>query len=219
MNGKPAQKRHMHLWILAILMTILFGCANTVVVRVPPRMELKPYNTIGIVEFAATGQDAPQRDMTQAFMEYLQAGQPGVRIVELGPQDQLLRSMGLKDLDLAAIKAIGEKYNVDAVMTGHLEVSEVKPNIQLTSLTSVSAQAYVNAAVSTKLRESKTGATAWSSSAHGKWNLANVNASAKGPVNFGMSDRQNKYRKMVNDLARVVTADLRPTFEKRKVEK
>lgn len=216
-------RRWLVLWTAVAAMMFLFGCTKTIIVTIPPVVDLKAYNTIGIIDFAATARDPLQRDVTQAFLQWAQAAQPGVRMMELGTEELLLQGTNRKELDPATLKLIGEKYHVDAVLTGLLEVSEVKPDIQLSSnlasaLSSASVKAYVTGRLSAKLRETSTGATLWSNSGHGKWTLASVGLSSDKQVNFGLSNRQEKYSQMIRDLVRVVTADFRPTYEKRNVE-
>lgn len=203
---------------LVCLMTLL-GCTKTIRVTIPPKVDLKAHNTIGMISFSVTGKEGLQQGITESFIARAQAAQPGVRIVELGTEEQVLQSAGCKSLDFKCMNAIGEKFGVASLMTGVMEVSQVKPKLQVSpNLTSVSAQAYITGSLVTKLRETKTGATVWTSSGSGKWSLANVSVANKNPVNFGISDVPEKYRKMMWDLTYWVTEDLRPTYEKRKVE-
>ncbi len=222
----PAPYRHLlRLGTIAAAM-FLFGCTKTIIVTIPSRVDLKAYNTIGIVEFASTCSTPLNREVTQSFLEWTQAAQPGFRLLELGSEEQLLQGIGRKELDPTALKLIGEKYRVDAVLTGLLDVSEVKPNLQIsTNLASAlssgnaSAKAYVTGVLSVKLRETSSGVTLWGNSGHGKWTLASMGLNSDKQINFGMSNKQEKYSQMIRDLVRVVTADFRPTYEKRKVEK
>jgi len=223
-----AYRRLLLLGTIAAASMFMFGCTKTIMVTIPhpPRVDLKAYNTIGIVEFASTCSTPLNREVTQSFLEWVQAAQPGARLLELGSEELLLQGIGRKELDPVALKLIGEKYHVDAVLTGLLEVSEVKPNLQLsTNLASalssgnVSAKSYVTGVLSAKLRETKSGVTLWGNSGHGKWTLASVGLNSDKQINFGMSNKQEKYSQMIRDLVRVVTADFRPTYEQREVEK
>ncbi len=219
-------RRLLLLGTIAAASMFLFGCTKTIIVTIPPRVDLKAYNTIGIVEFASTCSTPLNREVTQSFLEWAQAAQPGARILELGTEELLLQGINRKEFDPTALKLIGEKYHVDAVLTGLLEVSEVKPNLQLsTNLASalssgnVSAKSYVTGVLSAKLKETSTGVTLWGNSGHGKWTLASVGLNSDKQINFGMSNKQEKYSQMIRDLVRVVTADFRATYEQREVEK
>ncbi len=218
-------RRQLVLLTVATATMFLFGCTKMINVTIPPRIDLKTYKTIGIPEFASTGSTPLNREVTQSFIEWAQAAQPGVRLLELGSTEQLLQEVNRKELDPVALKMISDKYHVDAVLTGLLEVSEVKPNIQLStnlasalSSGSASAKAYVTGVLSAKLRETSTGVTLWGNSGHGKWTLASMGVNSDKQVNFGMNNKQEKYSQMIRDLVRVVTADFRPTYEQRKVE-
>jgi len=45
-----------------------FGCAHTVVVEIPPKIDLQPYQTIGIVEFTSNTNGNLNQIATQKFM-------------------------------------------------------------------------------------------------------------------------------------------------------
>ena len=70
-------------------MSILFGCSHTEKVRVPPRVELKTYRTIGVIEFSTNAEDTLKPYVTQNFIQNIQSAQPGTRILELGDEGQL----------------------------------------------------------------------------------------------------------------------------------
>lgn len=195
------------------------ACTKTVVVTVPPRVDLHAYRCIGVVHFGVEGRLPEEEDVTHRFLATLQAAQPGVRLLELGPQPEVLQSVGCQDMDLRAIRAIGQHFGVDAVLTGELLVSDVKPNLSVSpSLSSVSARASVNGSLQAKIRETSNGATVWTNGAHGTWNLASFGLNSQGmPSHAGLSDPHEKQRQMLSDLVRVATNDFRPTYEKHKV--
>jgi len=146
---------------------LLVACARTVTVALPPQVELAPYPTIGVIEFAAEPGELGAA-ATQKFIGNLHAAQPGLRFLELGRRRELLREVGGADLDYRAIRAIGEKYRVAAVMTGTVELSEVRPDLTVAAnLASISAKAKVDGRMSAKLWETTSGATAWSNSSWG----------------------------------------------------
>ncbi len=217
----------MHRWegtARFVLGALLFGglaaCASTVLVRIPPAVDLGRYGTIGIITVKATGSDDPQIGAltTQKLMQNAQEAQPGTAFLELGGEAQVLAAVGKKQLDPAAIQAIGAKHKVAAVMTGALEVSPVSPNVKLSlDLSAIRAQAQVNASLAVRLLETTAGATAWTASRSGTWTLASVSAGL-GNLSGGVSDPAKKYRQMVTDLTYSVTQDLRPSYERRKVE-
>ena len=58
---------------LLLSLAILWGCSSTVLVRVPPRMDLKSYGTLGIVEFASNADAAINVHATRKFQAQIQA--------------------------------------------------------------------------------------------------------------------------------------------------
>jgi len=43
--------------VLAITLVILYGCSHTEKVLVPPKVELKAYHSIGVIEFSTNAED------------------------------------------------------------------------------------------------------------------------------------------------------------------
>jgi hypothetical protein len=205
--------------VLVITSAVLIGCSHTEKVLIPPRVELNAYNYIGVIEFSTNGEDNLKPYVTQNFIHNLQSAQPGTRIIELGSEAQLLRSMKSKKLDLETIKLIGKKYSVDAVIFGHLEISEIKPSVKVFTVTeSLHVKAYIEALLSAKLLETGNGATLWTNATSGKTSVAKVNLMKDGPISFGISDPEEKYGKLVPQLVYVNTTDFRSQYEYRKVK-
>ena len=97
---------------LLLSLATLLGCSHTVVVPVPPRMELKSYGTLGLVEFASNSNPAINAQTTREFQAHIHAAQPGTRILELGTREAVLAAVGGRPLDADALRKIGEKYSV-----------------------------------------------------------------------------------------------------------
>jgi hypothetical protein len=205
--------------VFTITLAILLGCSHTEKVRLPPKVTLKPYNHIGVIEFSTNAEDNLKPYVTQNFIHNLQSAQPGTRIIELGSEAQLLRTMKCSKLDLETIKLIGRKYNVDAVIFGHLKVSEIKPSVKVFTVTeSLQAKAYIEALLSAKLLETDNGATLWTNATSGKTQVAKINLRKDGPISFGISDPEEKYGQLVPHLVYVNTTDFRSRYEYRKVK-
>ena len=206
------------LLVTAILM-LLWACAHTEKVLLPPKVDLKTYPSIGVVEFSTNAEDALKPYVTQNFIENIQSAQPGTRILELGDTDSLLRSLGHSQLTLETIQSIGQKYKVDAIILGHLQVSTIKPKINVyTAAKSLSAKAYVEAALKTRILETDSGATCWTRSTSGKTQVARINLMEGGPFNIGVSDPKEKYGQLVPKLVFANTTDFRSRYEYRTVK-
>lgn len=64
--------------IMALLFCLLTvaGCASTrtIVVPVPPRVDLQPYRILGIVDFSANADPTVSQNATRQFQEHVQDG-------------------------------------------------------------------------------------------------------------------------------------------------
>ena len=108
---------------LSLLLSLFsFGCTPKVLVEIPPRINLLPYQTMGIVEFSSNSTVPLNQFTTQKFMSVTQGAQPGVAFLELGPMDQVLYSVNLKIIDPETIRLIGEKYKVNTIFSGVYEL-------------------------------------------------------------------------------------------------
>ena len=207
------------LWILLLGVALSACGGKKITVELPPHMDLSTMGTIGVIAFDVQSDVPLPGDITLKVIQHMQSAQPGVPVLELGNQANVLREVGFDSLDNEAIKAIGKKYGVDTLLTGTLEVTQSVPDVTFgQSLTSMSAASYVRGNLNARLRQTRTGATLWSNGANGKWKLAGVYLASGSPPSIGVSNSEDKYKKMLQDLARVGTADFRSTYETRKVQ-
>jgi len=210
--------RKLMLGVLTLL--VLGACSHYVTVTNPPVIDLRSYNAVAVLEFPVMGmtQKSPQ-EVTRRYLSTLYGAQPGVKILEIGSEPQVLAGLGLRSLDPQAIQLIGQKYGVDAVLTGELVVTPQTPSVSVNhNLTSLDASAKVRGELNAKVRETATGATSWANGAHGTWTLGGFSMNEKGLTNIGVSDVNAKYEAMFADLLDVATKDFRPTYQRRKVE-
>ena len=132
--------------------------------------------------------------------------QRGVRIIELGSTDEVLQSIKLERIGPETIQAIGQKYNVDAVITGDLHISDIKPRISISSIiTSLSASAEVEAMMTVKLLETHDGAMVWTRSVKEKRDVAHVSVFSGGSAYFDASDPEQAYGELAEALIKNVT--------------
>ena len=200
------------LLLAGVALLLLVGCAKKVMV--PPTIDLHLYETIGLVQFSSNAEGALDALATQKFIEALQAAQPGVRILELGDQAEILESVGRDEMDFQAVRAIGEKYGVEVVVVGDVEVTDVKPRVQLLSLSSFGVSADVEVTLAAKLYDGASGATIWTNSCSDKRTVAHVGVSSSGPVDFGAGDPEAAYGELVYALVYTVTRDFRVRYVK-----
>jgi hypothetical protein len=203
-------RRYAGLTLLLSLAT-LWGCASTVLVPVPPRMDLKTYGTVGIVEFASNSDRAVNVSATRQFQERIQAAQPGTRFIELGSRDAMLAAVGGGPLDADALRKIGKKYGVAAIFLGDIAYSDPKTDVKISDLTKLEGgvRSEVRADISGRLMETSTGASVWSNSAWVKRQIGRVNVADQG-VNVAVS-KSNPREEMVPALVYQLTHDFRPS--------
>lgn len=198
------------------LLALLAACAKTVLVPVPPRVDLARYSTLGIVEFTTNYDRAYGARAAQKLQEQIQAAQPGTRFIELGDQDALLAAVGARQLDPAALRRIGEKYGVAALFVGDLKYSEPTVDVRVTDATKMqgSVRTEVKADISSRLLETASGASVWTRSAWVRRQLADVKLSAERGVSGGVRD-SNPREAMAVALVQQITQDFRPTSVRR----
>lgn len=202
-------RRNLRATLLSLAM--LSGCSSTVLVSVPPRVDLKSYGTLGIVEFASNSSRDVNARATRAFQEQLQAAQPGTRFIELGSRDALLAAVGARALDADAVRKIGEKYGVAAVFVGDIAYSEPKLEFKVADVAKMdgAVRAEMRGDISSRLLETGTGASVWSNSAWARRQIGRVSGSAERGVSIGVKDADPR-EEMLPALVHHLTHDFRP---------
>jgi len=203
---------------LMLSVAMLWGCSHTVVVPVPPRMELQSFGTLGIVEFTSNSDPGINSQATREFQSHVHAAQPGTRIVELGSREELLAAVGGRQLDAAALRKIGEKYGVDAIFIGNVAYSDPRTDVKVTDGSKLegSLRIEVRGDISGRLVETRSGANVWSSSAWARRPVGGLNVSEQG-VSGGMR-RSNPREEMVPTLVYHLTQDFRATSVRQQVK-
>ena len=198
--------------VFALLGILSIACAKRNVIEVPPRVDLNEFDTVGIIQFESASKGNLSEFATQRFIEALQESQPGVRVLELGRASEI---DGLDDsgrIDYRAIKKIGDKYHVDAVVVGDLIVKSVRPRVDvLQTITTMSVSADVDAGLTARLLETDQGATVWTRSTNTTRTVAHVGLSGK-TVRFDAQHPDQAYGELVNALVYDITYDFRPSY-------
>ena len=198
---------------LLALATIMVSCARTPKVKVPPRFELARYGTIGIIGFTSSPSADHGPQATQLFVHMLQSAQPGTPIIELGTRDEVLGKIRHDELDFEAARAIGETWRVDAVFSGELEISETKTNVQIGSaFNSMRASSHLNGKLDARLMETRAGATVWSQRGLATAEQANVGMGVGRLPSFGVTDKGDVERGLVNDVVSSLSGDFYPRW-------
>jgi hypothetical protein len=183
-------------------------------VLVPPRLDLVPYGSVGLVTFTIEkGKGSLPELATRRFSEEILAAQTGIEIQELGAAEAVLRRVGETSLGPDAARALGGDQGVPAVFFGHLKISDVKPKGGLIGLTMPHIEATVSAELSVELLSTRTGGTLWRASAATSEKVGGL-AIIGGEPYFSAQDPNQAYGHLVDRLVAAVTRDLRPTWVK-----
>jgi hypothetical protein len=214
-------KIHRHLAFALIGMIVIFisSCSHTVKVLVPPRIELKNYETVGLIQFSSNAKGNLQPFVTQKFLQSVQSAQPGIRVLELGPESAVLESVQHPQMDIEAVKAIGQKYNVKGLITGDLKITDVKPKLQvLNIIKSMGVQAEIQAALTVRLFETQSGATIWTRSSNDRQTVGHVSLTA-GIIDFSAKDPEEAYGELTKSLVYRITNDFWSHWERQEIRK
>ncbi len=195
-----------------------WGCSHTVIaptvlVHVAPRIDLKSYGTIGIVEFASNSDLSLNNYATQQFQEAVQEANPGLPILELGNRAVVLAAVGATQFNAETITRIGKKYGVRAVFIGEIAYSQPKTDVRLTAVNKLEGgvRTEIRGDMSAKLMETQSGASVWGSSAWAKRQISNFSLSTQHGVSASVRDSDPR-KEMVPALIGHITDDFRPTF-------
>jgi len=198
--------------VLLLCSLVIAACSsNTVLVPVPPRMPLQGYGTLGLVQFDSNSHPGIDAQTTREFESHVHSAQPGTRIVELGGREALLASVGGQQLDAPTLRRIGQKYGVDAIFVGSLMYSDPKTEIRVSDAARLEGgvRIEVRGDITSKLIETRSGASVWSSSAWARRPLGKVSVSADQGVT-GAVRNGNPREEMVPTLVYHLTSDFRP---------
>ncbi len=198
---------------LLVTFVLLAACSHTrtVVVPMPPRVDLRGYSGIGIVEFDTNAERSINTRATRQFQEQIQSAQPGTRFIELGERQALLASLGARQLDAPALRKIGQRYGVAAVFLGDIAYSEPRVDVKISDIARMEGgvRAELRGDLSARLLETASGASVWSSSSWARRQLGAVSVSEQG-ISGGMRNA-NPRDEMVPALIYEVTHDFRAT--------
>lgn len=204
---------------LVLLLVLFWGCSHTVRVAVPPRMDLKGYGTVGVVEFSSNGSAAINARLTREFQAQIHAAQPGTRLLELGSRETVMAAVGGRQLDADTARRIGEKHGVDAIFLGELVYSDPKTEVQLNDLSRLdgAVRTEVRGDITARLVETRSGAGVWSGSAWARRQIGRVSVSGDGGVS-GTVRNSDPREDMIPALMVNLTHDFRPTAARQQVK-
>jgi hypothetical protein len=201
---------------LILAPAFLVGCAKPRPPKtlVPPRIDLSRFGTLGMLEFAGPAADGLGVLASREFLASLQRGQPGTPVVELGDQRRVLALVSRDSLDFEAIRAIGEKYGVDALVLGVVQAEKVQPNVSFDSAAGfLTAGAELESGLEARIVDTHSGATLWSTATRARSKLGHVEVDASGISGIGRNSPDDAKLRLVRHLVDDATGDFWPYWE------
>lgn len=208
-------KRGLGTVAIVLMSLVALGCGpRRVRVTVPPRIDLRPHEVIGVVEFNCASKEELGPLVTGRFIEAMRRDQGMVRVVRLGTESDLLAGVDQSRLDAAAFQALGKKHGVQTIVTGDLDFSEARPNVSITqSLTHIGVSVDVHAKLAVQMIEAASGASLWSRSAEATQRLGAGGLSSNKDVHLEVGAPEKAYGQLVDRLVYTVTPEFRVTWE------
>jgi hypothetical protein len=202
-----------------LALALLAGCARTVLVPVPPRVDLRSLGTLGLVEFESNAGPALEARATRDFQARIHGAQPGTRLVELGSRQAVLAAVGARQFDAEALRRIGAKYGVDAVFVGEVAYSDPKTSVKIKDLGRLEggARTVIRADMSARLLETRSGASVWSSGSWATRQVGRVSVSPERGVT-GAVQSDDPREDMLSALLLHLTDDFRPGTARRRAD-
>jgi len=196
---------------LALAGALAVGCSKSAPREkawFPPRVDLARWGTLGLIEFSAAQVQSLGPLASREFLAALQSAQPGTPVLELGDERRVLAERGVDALDPDAIRAIGERHRVDALVVGRLEAKPSAPSFAFDSSARwLTASAQLEGTLDARIFDTRTGATVWSTAARANEPLGRVDISSTGVSGLGASSEQEANHRLVRSLVARATAD------------
>jgi hypothetical protein len=201
----------------ALLLALATGCASKPPPEyVPPRLDLAQYRALGILEIDARGQAEIGASATQELLAAIHDAQPGTPVLELGPRASALPASAGAKLDPAAIRALAQREQVDAIWVGEIVESESKPRFAIDPMARAgSASQERKAKLSVRLLDGVSGATVWSAWSERTIPVVAVDGAFGALPSVRTTPVDEARAILVRDLVVDVTYDLRPRWVQR----
>jgi len=187
-----------------VLLLFAAGCAPGV-----PVVDLTEYGRVGFIDVSSSAEGEIAKVASQELVEkIMQIDKEKITVVELGSEEELLRAVGRERIDPETIQMIGKKYNVGVMVSSHLNISEVRPHLDISTITeSLGVKADVDASLIVKLLETEGGGTLWTDSVEDTQSVASVSIGSGGLFHFDASTPEKAYGELVRNLVRKISRD------------
>jgi hypothetical protein len=128
----------------------------------------------------------------------------------------VLEGVGRDRLDQTTFKALGEKHDVNTIITGELVVSDIRPDVTITpGFGFADFAAEVDATLSVQMVETNSGASLWSASASATERVGSISIFGGEHFAFDAEDPDDAYGKLVDALVEETSEDFRVTWKRK----
>jgi len=182
-------------------------------VMVPPVVDLKSHQAVGIIMFKCSEGGNLDAFVTQKFIQEITKDQRPVEILEMGKEADILAAVQKTILDIDAYKAIGQKYNLKSIIVGDIQISDVQPEINIApGFSFIGARGVIQATLVARMVETTNGATIWTGSARDKREVGSISL-VGGHFMFDAQDPEQAYGPMTEALVKNTTKDFKNTWQ------
>ena len=196
--------------LIGIMYFIFFiGCGPVIIVH--PAIDLTPFEQIGFISFEIENAEGLINELIrQRFLEEITHAQRGFEIIELGTINDVLTKVNMSTMDSEAAKAIGEIYGVNAFFRGKFSVSDVNPEVSLSSLLkNMRVRVSFDSLLSASLISTNTGGIIWTDSIERNDSLAYIRIGRDMIPFFTVKDQKKVYRRIIYDMVFHLIRDFR----------
>jgi len=187
-----------------VLLLFAAGCVSGV-----PVVDLTEYGRVGFIDVSSSAEGEIARLASQQLIEkILEIDRDKITVIELGSEEGILRALGRERIDPETIQMIGKKDNVGIIVSSHLNISEVRPHLDISAITeSFGVKADVDASLIVKLFETEGGGTLWTDSAEDTESVASVSIGSGGLFHFDAGTPEKAYGNLIRNLIRKISRD------------
>lgn len=200
-----------YIWLFAVLIFTVTHCGPKVMV--PPKIDLTQHEVVGIIEFGPPSEGELGPYVTKKFTEAIRRDQGMVRIVELGTENEVLKAIGHDNLDKAAYKELGEKYDVRTIFAGEVGASIRPADLSVTpGFGSVKVAAEMIVSLDAQMVETFTGASIWSDSESETKKVGEISIFGSRDFDFDAENPDKVMDDLIEEVVEEVTKDFRNTW-------
>ena len=190
--------------VAGVLLLFAAGCVSGV-----PVIDLTEYGRVGFIDVSSSAEGEIAKIASQKLIEkILEIDRDKITVIELGSEEEILRALGRERIDPETIQMIGKKYNVGVIVSSRLNISEVRPHLDISVIReSFGVKADVDASLIVKLFETEGGGTLWTDLVEDTESVASVRIGSGGLFHFDANTPEKAYGELVKSLVRKISRD------------